>query len=220
MYNKYIDHTLLKAFATNEEIKKLCAEAKEHNFKSVCVNPYYIPLAKRELANSDVLVCTVIGFPLGANSIDTKVNETIDAIKNGADEIDMVINISRAKDHDFDYLEKEIFAVVNAANEKTVKVIIETCYLTDEEKIEACKAATRARANFVKTSTGFGTGGATLEDVRLMKANIASDMEVKASGGVKNHKQLVEFIEAGATRIGTSSGIQLIKGDKNVDTTY
>lgn len=220
MYNKLIDHTLLKAFATKNEIVKLCEEAKEHDFKSVCVNPSYVSDAKELLKDSNVLVCTVVGFPLGANTIETKVNETIDAINNGADEIDMVINIGKAKDNDFEYIEKEIAAVVNAANGKTVKVIIETCYLTEDEKIAACKAATNAKANFVKTSTGFGTGGATLEDVKLMKSAIAPNMEVKASGGVKSFSQLEEYVKAGATRIGTSSGIELIKGAKNVDTSY
>lgn len=220
MYNKLIDHTLLKAFSTKSEIQKLCEEAIINDFKSVCVNPTYVEYANELLKNSDVLVCTVIGFPLGANTTATKVYETVDALKNGADEIDMVINIGKAKDHDYKYIEHEIAEIVKAAGGKTVKVIIETCYLTDEEKTEVCKAATRAKANFVKTSTGFGTGGATLADVKLMKANIAKDMEVKASGGVKNSEALKEFVAAGATRIGTSSGIELIKGAKNVNTTY
>lgn len=220
MYNKLIDHTLLKAFSTKSEIKKLCEEAITNEFKSVCINPTYVEYANELLKNSDVLVCTVIGFPLGANTTATKVSETIDALNNGADEIDMVINIGRAKDHDYKYIENEIAEIVKAAGGKTVKVIIETCYLTDEEKIEVCKAATRAKANFVKTSTGFGTGGATLADVKLMKANISNNMEVKASGGVKNAEALRDFVEAGATRIGTSSGIELIKGAKNVNTTY
>lgn len=220
MYNKLIDHTLLKAFATKADIEKLCEEAKTYSFKSVCVNPGFVKLAAKLLKGSDVLVCTVIGFPLGANTTEVKVHETLDAIKNGADEIDMVINISKAKDHDFDYIEQEIAAVKNATKDKTLKVIIETCYLTEEEKIAACKVATKAKADFVKTSTGFGTGGATLEDVRLMKANISKDMQVKASGGVRSFSDLEKFIQAGATRIGTSSGIELVKGAQNVNTSY
>ncbi len=220
MYNKLIDHTLLKATATLADIEKLCLEAKEHNFMSVCVNPSFVANAKEFLKGSDVLVCTVVGFPLGANTIKTKVTEAIEAINNGADEIDMVINIGKAKSSDFEYVEKEIAEIVKACGDKTVKVIIETCYLTDEEKIKACQTATKAGAKFVKTSTGFGTGGATLEDVKLMKANIAPTMEVKASGGVRSFEDLQKFVEAGATRIGTSSGIKLIEGAKDVDTSY
>lgn len=220
MYNKYIDHTLLKATATAFDIKKLCEEAMTYDFMSVCVNPVNVKIAKEQLKDSNVLVCTVIGFPLGANTISQKVNETLDALNNGADEIDMVINVGKAKEKDFEYLETEIREVVKAARTKTVKVIIETCYLNDEEKIAVCKAATRAKAKFVKTSTGFGTAGANLDDVRLMKNNIAKDMEVKASGGIKNYEQMLEYIKAGATRIGTSSGIDLVKGAKNVNSSY
>jgi len=208
--NKYIDHTLLKAFATNDDILALCEEAVKFNFKSVCVNPANVSLAKKLLHGSDVLVCTVIGFPLGANTIETKVFETIDAIKNGADEVDMVINIGRAKMHDFEYIYEEIKAVVEAANGVLVKVIIETCYLTDEEKVEACKAAKKAHADFVKTSTGFGTGGATVADVKLMAQTVKPDLQVKASGGVKTKEDFEAMIEAGATRIGTSNGSKLI----------
>lgn len=220
MYNKLIDHTLLRATATNQEIAKLCQEAIEHDFMSVCVNPANVVDAKELLRNSNVLVCTVVGFPLGASTLKTKVFETVDAINNGADEIDMVINIGKAKENDFKYIEEEIKAVVEAAAGKTVKVIIETCYLTDEEKVASCKAATNAGAHFVKTSTGFGTGGATLEDVKLMRNSVPNNIGVKASGGVKNQQQLKEYVAAGATRIGTSSGIQLIKGDKDGNTTY
>ena len=211
---KLIDHTLLKAFATEEDIKKLCSEAKKYNFKSVCVNPANVALAKECLKGSDVLVCTVIGFPLGANTMNVKFFETSDACNNGADEIDMVINIGKAKEGDFKYIEDEIAGVVACANGKTVKVIIETCYLTDEEKIEVCKAATRAKANFVKTSTGFGTGGANAHDVKLMKENISSDMEVKASGAVRTIEDVCNMVEAGATRIGASSGVAIMEGDK------
>lgn len=209
--NKLIDHTLLKAFAKEEDIVKLCNEAKLYHFKSVCVNPANVSLAYRLLKDSDVLVCTVIGFPLGANTIKVKEFETIDAINNGASEIDMVINVGKAKEHDFDYIQKEIEAVVKASEGKTVKVIIETCYLDDFEKAEVCKAATRAKANFVKTSTGFGTGGANCHDVAIMKANISANMEVKASGGIKTYQDVKELTKAGATRIGASSGMAIIE---------
>lgn len=220
MYSKYIDHTLLKADASANDIKKLCFEAKEYNFMSVCINPSFIKLAKEELKNSSVLVCTVIGFPLGANTTEVKVFEAEDAVNSGADELDMVINISKLKDKEYDYVQKEIEEIVRVAKGRTVKVIIETCYLTEEEKIMACKLATNAKANFVKTSTGFGQGGATLEDVKLMKANIGQNMEVKASGGVRSAADLKAYIAAGATRIGTSSGVKLIRGEENGNATY
>lgn len=212
--NELIDHTLLKPFATTEEIKKLCDEAKTYHFKSVCVNPVYVQEVKKELRDSDVLVCTVIGFPLGANTIATKVFETTEAVHNGADEIDMVINIGKAKEHDYQYLLFEISEVVKAAKGRLVKVIIETCFLSDEEKIEVCKVATKAGANFVKTSTGFGTGGATPQDVKLMKDAISSDMSVKASGGIRSYEDLKKMVAAGASRIGTSSGITIIQEAK------
>ena len=213
--NKLIDHTLLKAFATDADIKKICDEAKEYNFKSVCVNPANIAFAKKALEGSDVLVCTVIGFPLGANTIEVKVFETQDAILKGADEIDMVINVGKAKQHDYDYIEKEISEVVKVSGGRTVKVIIETCYLTDEEKKEVCIRATNAKATFVKTSTGFGTGGATVEDVKLMKASISADMFVKASGGVRNYEDLKMMVEAGASRIGASSGVAIMNNNES-----
>ncbi len=213
--NKLIDHTLLKAFATKEDIKKLCDEAKLYNFKSVCVNPANVKLASELLEGSDVLVCTVIGFPLGANTIETKIFETVDSIINGADEIDMVINVGKAKEHDYDYIEEEIAAVVKASEGKTVKVIIETCYLTDEEKKEVCIRATNAKATFVKTSTGFGTGGATVEDVKLMKSSINEDMFVKASGGVRNYDDLKAMVDAGASRIGASSGVAIMNNNES-----
>lgn len=209
--NKMIDHTLLKAFATSDDIKKLCEEAKEYDFKSVCVNPTNVKLAAELLEDSDVLVCTVIGFPLGANTIDCKMLETVDALKNGADEIDMVINIGKAKEHDYRYIEEEIKTVVGAAGGHTVKVIIETCYLSEDEKVACTLAARRAKASFVKTSTGFGTGGALVTDVVTMKANISDDMEVKASGGVRSADDALAMIKAGATRIGTSNGIKIIQ---------
>lgn len=210
MNSRLIDHTLLKAFATTDEIKTLCAEAKEFHFKSVCVNPCFVGLARSILQATDIEICTVIGFPLGANSTATKVFETKDAVKNGATEIDMVINIGKAKEHDYKYLEKEISAVVKAAAGKLVKVIIETCYLTDEEKSAVCEAATRAKADFVKTSTGFGTAGAIFSDVELMKAHIAPSMGVKASGGIKTKADFEQMVKAGATRIGTSAGKSLV----------
>lgn len=213
--NKLIDHTLLKAFATENDIKNICDEAIKYDFKSVCVNPANVKFASDCLKGSDVLVCTVIGFPLGANTIEVKVFETKDAIKNGADEIDMVINVGKAKQHNYDYIEKEISEVVKASEGKTVKVIIETCYLTDEEKQEVCKRATNAKATFVKTSTGFGTGGATKEDVALMKASISADMFVKASGGVRNYDDLKTMVEAGASRIGASSGVAIMNNNES-----
>lgn len=213
--NKFIDHTLLKAFATSDEIRKLCEEAKKYNFKSVCVNPVHVSLAKECLEGSDVLVCTVIGFPLGANTKEIKAFETIDAIKNGADEIDMVINIGKAKEHDYTYIEDEIKMVVAASTGKTIKVIIETCYLNDEEKMNCCLAAKKAKATFVKTSTGFGTGGATANDIRLMRETVGPDMGVKASGGIRNLDDLELMVENGATRIGASSGVAIMENSSS-----
>ena len=181
--NKLIDHTLLKAFATKADIEKLCREAVQYDFQSVCVNPANVSLAKNFLKGSNVLVCTVIGFPLGANTIETKMVETADAIKNGADEIDMVINISKAKEREYKYIEEEIKAVVSASQGRTVKVILETCYLS-KMKIACCLAAQRAGAQFVKTSTGFGTGGAIITDVLTMRQAVGPH-GVKASGGIK-----------------------------------
>lgn len=213
--NKFIDHTLLKAFATSDEIRKLCEEAKKYNFKSVCVNPVHVSLAKECLEGSDVLVCTVIGFPLGANTKEIKAFETIDAIKNGADEIDMVINIGKAKEHDYTYIEDEIKMVVAASTGKITKVIIETCYLNDEEKMNCCLAAKKAKATFVKTSTGFGTGGATANDIRLMRETVGPDMGVKASGGIRNLDDLELMVENGATRIGASSGVAIMENSSS-----
>lgn len=210
--NRLIDHTLLKPEATKEQIKKLCQEALEHHFFSVCINPYNVPYASELLAGSDVSVCTVIGFPLGANSTSTKVFETKQAINDGAHEIDMVINIGALKNKEWDIVQNDIQSVVQAAGKKIVKVIFETCLLTDEEKIKACELSGAAGAHFVKTSTGFSTGGATLEDVLLMKRNILPHMEVKASGGVRDLAAANEFIKAGATRLGTSSGIAILAG--------
>jgi deoxyribose-phosphate aldolase len=208
--NRLIDHTLLKPEATREQILKLCEEARSHNFFSVCINPFNVPYANSYLAGSDVKICTVIGFPLGANTTETKVFETKQAIKDGAHEIDMVINIGAIKNKDWDYVKQDIKAVVNAAEKKIVKVILETCLLNDVEKIKACEMAAQAGAHFVKTSTGFSTSGATLEDVQLMKRNILPTMEVKASGGVRDLAAAKAFMAAGATRLGTSSGIAIV----------
>jgi len=213
--NKFIDHTLLKAFATEEEILKLCEEAKTYDFKSVCVNPVNVALAKKALEGSDVLVCTVIGFPLGANLPETKALEAMAAIQKGADEVDMVINIGKAKEHNYEYIKNEIALVVAASSSKCVKVIIETCYLTDEEKVECCKAAKSAGATFVKTSTGFGTGGATADDIALMRQTVGNDLGVKASGGIKTLHDVEEMVAHGATRIGTSSGVAIMQNLEN-----
>lgn len=210
---KYIDHTLLKPGAREEEIIQLCQEAAEYHFMSVCVNPTWVATASELLANSDSKVCTVIGFPLGANTSEVKAFETKDAIEKGADEVDMVINIGHAKDGKWDLVEADIKAVVEAANKKAlVKVIIESCLLTDEEKVKACQAAKAAGADYVKTSTGFSTGGATVEDIRLMRETVGPDMGVKASGGVSNREEALAMIEAGASRIGASKGIEIVTG--------
>lgn len=212
---KLIDHTLLKADATEKEIVKLCAEAKEYNFASVCVNPAMVKLASEELKDCDVDVCTVIGFPLGATTSDVKAFETESTIKNGATEVDMVINIGKLKDRDLEYVKNDIKAVVEAAKGKAlVKVIIETCLLTDEEKVIVCQLAKEAGADFVKTSTGFSTGGATAHDIDLMRKTVGSEMGVKASGGVRTTQDAMIMIENGATRIGASASIAIVTGEK------
>ena len=209
-YNKLIDHTLLKQDATPEQIMKLCFEAKEYDFMSVCVNPSYVPLAHELLKDSDVKVCTVIGFPLGMNLTKTKVEEAMLAVNQGADEVDMVINVGMLKSENDEYVENEIRLIKESINGKLLKVIIETCLLTDEEKVRACLAAKRAGADFVKTSTGFSTGGATVHDVALMRQTVGNEMGVKASGGVRTHEDLLAMVEAGANRIGTSNGTKII----------
>ena len=209
-YNKLIDHTLLKQDATPEQIVKLCEEAKQFDFMSVCVNPAYVPLAAKCLAGSDVKVCTVIGFPLGMNLTKTKVEEAQLCIREGAQEIDMVINVGMLKAGHDDYVEEEIRELKSVAGGLVLKVIIETCLLTDEEKVRACEAAKRAGADFVKTSTGFSTGGATPHDVALMRKTVGLEMGVKASGGVRTHEDLLTMVEAGANRIGTSNGTKII----------
>lgn len=209
-WNKFIDHTILKANATKNDITKLCDEAKQYDFASVCVNPTWVSYCAKYLEDSNVNVCTVIGFPLGANTSQVKAFEAKKAIEEGADEVDMVINIGALKAGDIETVYQDIQAVVDASQGHCVKVIIETCLLTDDEKVLACQQALKAKASFVKTSTGFSTGGATVHDVALMKKTVGDQCEVKASGGVKTFNDMVEMIEAGATRIGTSSGISLM----------
>lgn len=210
-----IDHTLLKADATKEQIIKLVEEAKEYSFASVCVNPTWVKTAAEGLKDTpNVKVCTVIGFPLGATTSETKAFETKNAIENGATEIDMVINIGALKDEQNDFVEQDIKAVVDSAKGKAiVKVIIETSLLTDEEKKRACELSVKAGAHFVKTSTGFSTGGATVQDIRLMRETVGPDLGVKASGGVRSREDALALIEAGATRIGASSGVAISKGE-------
>jgi deoxyribose-phosphate aldolase len=212
---KYIDHTILKPEAETPAILKLCDEAREHGFASVCVNPVHVPLCAERLKGSGVDVCTVVGFPLGANATAIKSQEAALAATQGATELDMVVNVGALKDGKADFVQQDIKAVVDAVakvNPKAlVKVIIETCLLTDEEKKTACLAAKAAGAHFVKTSTGFGKGGATTGDIALMRAMVGPDMGVKASGGIKNYEQTMAMIKAGATRIGASAGIAIVE---------
>ena len=212
--NKYIDHTLLKPEATKEQITKLCQEARQYDFASVCVNTCYVSLAKELLAGSDVKVCCVVGFPLGAMDTVSKAFEAKTAVANGAQEVDMVINIGALKDKDYDYVTKDIAAVVEASKPAIVKVIIEACLLTDEEKVEACKCSMNAKAEFIKTSTGFSTHGATPEDVVLMKKTVGNVCKVKAAGGVRSYDDAMKMIEAGADRLGCSAGIKVMEEAK------
>ncbi|MDM5229110.1 deoxyribose-phosphate aldolase [Cytobacillus sp. NJ13] len=210
---KMIDHTLLKADATKDQIEKICAEAKEYNFASVCVNPAWVKLSSELLNGTEVKVCTVIGFPLGASTPETKAFETKNAIENGATEVDMVINIGALKGGDNELVERDIRAVVDAARGKALtKVIIETCLLTEDEKVRACELSVKAGADFVKTSTGFSTGGATAEDIALMRKTVGPEIGVKASGGVRSAEDAQKMIDAGATRIGASSGAAIVNG--------
>ncbi|ELK40703.1 deoxyribose-phosphate aldolase [Brevibacillus agri] len=218
--NKFIDHTLLKPEATQEMIDKLCAEAKEHDFMSVCVNPYWVKRSAELLAGTDVKVCTVIGFPLGANTTAAKVAETRDAIANGATEVDMVLNVGALKSGDLETVKQDVAAVKQAAGDVLVKVILETGLLTDQEKEIACKLCVEAGADYVKTSTGFGPGGATVEDIALMRKTVGPDIGVKASGGVRDGEAALAMIEAGASRIGTSSGISIVTGAKATGSGY
>lgn len=212
--NKYFDHTLLAANATRSEVEQLCKEAKEYDFMSVCVNPYFVPLAKKELAGSDVKVCTVIGFPLGQMSTKAKVFEANDAVKMGADEVDMVINVSALKDQDYDYVRNEIHEIKEACEGKLLKVILECCYLSKEEIKKASELAKEAGADFVKTSTGFGKGGAKAEDVKIMRETVGSNMGVKAAGGIHTLADFKAMVDAGANRIGCSHSIQIMEESK------
>lgn len=209
--NKYIDHTNLKPFATKEDITNLCEEASQYGFASVCVNPYYVKLASKLLKNSEAKVCTVIGFPLGQNTTEIKVQEVLKALEDGCDEFDMVINVGALKDGKHDYVFEEIKQIVTATNGKTVKVIIETGLLTEEEIIIATKLTCKAGAHFVKTCTGVSKGVAKVQDVKLMKENLSGNTQIKASAGIKDKETALALISAGATRIGTSSGVQIVK---------
>lgn len=208
----YLDDTLLKADAAPEQVIAICKEAKEYKTASVCVNSWYVPLVAKELAGSGVKTCCVIGFPLGACSANAKSAETFEAVQKGAEEVDMVVNIGAVKAGDWQYVKQDIGGVVAAAGKALVKVIIETCLLTDEEKVKVCTVAKLAGADFVKTSTGFSTGGATVEDIRLMRQTVGPDMGVKASGGVRDYQTAKAMIDAGATRIGTSSAKGILAG--------
>lgn len=211
---EYIDHTILKPQATKEMVKRICDEAKQYHFASVCVNPCHVNEVAKQLEGSGVASCCVIGFPIGACTPEAKAYEARDAAKNGATEVDMVINVGAAKDGDWDFVQKDIAGVVQAvAGKAIVKVILETCLLTDEEKVKACEAGKVAGAHFVKTSTGFSDGGATTHDVKLMRDAVGDTMGVKASGGVRTYQDAVSMIRAGASRLGTSAGADIIKGD-------
>lgn len=208
---RMIDHTMLKADASRETIVRYCKEAKEYHFASVCVNSAFVPLVAKELAGSDVKTCCVVGFPLGAMLTGAKAFEASEAVKAGAQEVDMVINISALKDGDDAFVEEDIRAVVKASGDAIVKVIIETCLLTDEEKVRACELSVKAGAAFVKTSTGFSTGGATVADVALMKKTVDGKALVKASGGIRTPEDAKALVEAGADRIGAGNGIPLVQ---------
>ena len=218
--NKYIDHTNLKPAATAADIQALCADARRWDFASVCVNPAYVPLAKECLVGSDVKLCTVIGFPLGQNTTNVKIAETRQAFADGCDEFDMVINVGKLKDGDYAYVQEEIAAIVKAAGGKTVKVIIETGLLSDEEKAVATRLACAGGAHFVKTCTGVSVGAATVADVRLMKANLTPGVKLKASAGIRCYEDAVALIEAGAERLGTSAGVAIVTGAPAADAGY
>ncbi|MDO6758864.1 deoxyribose-phosphate aldolase [Tamlana sp. 2_MG-2023] len=211
-FSQYIDHTLLKATASTLDIIKLCEEAKQYQFFSVCVNSCYVSLAKASLSESQVKVCSVIGFPLGAMSTATKVSETAQALKDGADEIDMVINVGFLKSKAFDTVEKEIKAIKSIMPNKVLKVILETCYLDDSEILKASEIAIKAGADFIKTSTGFGTRGASTHDIKIMKSALKGDVKIKASGGIRDAETALEYINLGVKRLGTSSGIAIVNG--------
>lgn len=215
--NSYIDHTNLRATATLEDIKKLCEEAQRYHFASVCVHPYYVKVAKELLKNSNVQVGTVVGFPLGATTIEVKAFEAINAVENGADEIDMVINLGALKNKDYDYVKEEIEEIRDSIDGKVLKVIIETCYLTEEEIIKMTEICNETFVNFIKTSTGFGTRGALVEDIELIAKHKNEILEIKASGGIRDIDTVEAMIEAGATRIGTSHGSQLMQKNDNCE---
>lgn len=217
----YIDHTILKPDATKEIVKKVCEEAKEHKFASVCVNPYYTRFASDQLKGTGVKVTSVIGFPLGSTTKEIKALEAKNAIENGAQELDMVINIGALKDKEYDVVKEDIKAVVDAAKDKAiVKVIIEACLLSDEEKVIACKLSKEAGANYVKTSTGFSTAGATENDIKLMRETVGPNIGVKASGGIRDREKAEAMISAGATRIGASSSVAIVQGKEASEGTY
>ncbi|MBI4858518.1 MAG: deoxyribose-phosphate aldolase [Acetobacterium woodii] len=208
----HIDHTLLKQFATWEEIKVICDDAIAYETASVCIPPSYVKQIK-ETYGEKLNICTVIGFPLGYNTTATKVFEAVDAVKNGASEIDMVINITALKNKDYELVQNEIADIKKAIGDKILKVIVETCFLTEDEKVKVCELVTNAKADYIKTSTGFGTAGATIEDIRLFKANIGPDVKMKAAGGVKSVDDLIAFINEGCDRIGTSSAVKMLQGE-------
>lgn len=214
---KYIDHTVLAASATRPMIEKLCKEAAQYHFASVCVNSCWVPLCVKLLEKSDVKVCTVVGFPLGAMATESKAFEAKTAVKAGAEEVDMVINIGFLKNHDDDLVQDDITAVKKACGKAHLKVIIETCLLNEEEKVRACRLAKASGADFVKTSTGFSTGGATAKDIALMRKTVGPELGVKASGGVRTYEDAIAMIEAGATRIGASSGIAIVEGSNGAN---
>ncbi|KAB1070186.1 deoxyribose-phosphate aldolase [Tamlana haliotis] len=214
-FSAYIDHTLLKASASTLDIIKLCEEAKQYHFFSVCVNSCYVSLTKASLSESSVKVCSVIGFPLGAMSTAAKVSETSEALKNGADEIDMVINVGFIKSKAFDAVEKDIAAVKALMPHKILKVILETCYLNDSEILKASELAISAGADFIKTSTGFGTRGASINDIKLMKSALKGEVKIKASGGIRDAETALQYINLGVKRLGTSSGIAIVNGSKS-----
>jgi len=212
--NEYIDHTNLNRSATKSEIEKLCKEAVEYKFASVCVHPYYVAYAKKLLKKSKVKVCTVVGFPLGMNTTEVKVYETENALKNGADEIDMVINVAALKDEEFYYVGKEIKKIRDVAKDKVLKVIIEECCLTEDEIVRITRICNECKVDFIKTSTGFDEHGATMEAVHIIRENKKDNIGIKASGGIRDYETAMKFIEAGATRIGTSSGVKIMEGEK------
>ena len=212
--SEYIDHTNLNRSATKNEIEKLCKEAMEYKFASVCVHPYYVPLCVKLLEKSDVKVCTVIGFPLGMNTTEVKVFEALNALENGADEIDMVINVAALKGGEYYYVEKEIKEIRNVCKGKILKVIIEECCLTEEEIVRITHICNECKVDFIKTSTGFDEHGATMEAVHIIRENKKDNIGIKASGGIRDYETALKFIQAGATRIGTSSGVKIMEGEK------